>query len=152
RWWRQRLWAPRDGPWSAGTRAGCRWCWRCWKHIAACGSAATTAISTSPAACASRSRPAISPPPPRRSPRWATPPWPADAVYFGEVSLSGAIRPVAQAAARLKEAAKLGFAGAFVPEAAKGDAGLRAQEIGTLATLVADIAARGRQAKKASAA
>src|SRR5690606_10621455 len=36
-------------------------------------------------------------------------PLPADAVYFGEVSLSGAVRPVAQSGARLKEAAKLGF-------------------------------------------
>jgi DNA repair protein RadA/Sms len=36
-------------------------------------------------------------------------PLPADAVFFGEVSLSGAIRPVAQSPARLKEAAKLGF-------------------------------------------
>src|SRR5204863_987442 len=43
---------------------------------------------------------------------------PADAVFFGEVSLSGAVRPVSQAAARLKEAAKLGFARAVVPEAA----------------------------------
>ena len=42
---------------------------------------------------------------------------PAEAVYFGEVSLSGAVRPVAQAAARLKEAAKLGFTRAFAPEA-----------------------------------
>ena len=47
---------------------------------------------------------------------------PAEAVYFGEVSLSGAVRPVAQAAARLKEAAKLGFARAFVPEAARAEA------------------------------
>ncbi|HWH48346.1 MAG TPA: DNA repair protein RadA, partial [Burkholderiales bacterium] len=31
---------------------------------------------------------------------------PAEAVYFGEVSLSGAVRPVAQATARLKEAGK----------------------------------------------
>ena len=31
-------------------------------------------------------------------------PLPADAVYFGEISLSGAVRPVAQARARLKEA------------------------------------------------
>jgi hypothetical protein len=35
-------------------------------------------------------------------------PLPSDAVYFGEISLSGTVRPVAQAAARLKEAAKLG--------------------------------------------
>ena len=44
---------------------------------------------------------------------------PAEAVYFGEVSLSGAIRPVAQTAARLKEAAKLGFTRAFAPDAAR---------------------------------
>ena len=48
---------------------------------------------------------------------------PAEAVYFGEVSLSGAIRPVAQSAARLKEAAKLGFTRAFAPDAARGEAG-----------------------------
>ena len=48
----------------------------------------------------------------------ANAPLPADAVYFGEVSLSGAVRPVAQGAARLKEAAKLGFARAVIPEAA----------------------------------
>src|SRR5881296_2204800 len=46
-------------------------------------------------------------------------PLPADAVYFGEISLSGAVRPVAQAAARLKEAGKLGFTRAFAPEAAR---------------------------------
>ena len=51
----------------------------------------------------------------------ANAPLPADAVYFGEVSLSGAVRPVAQAAARLKEAQKLGFARAILPEAARGD-------------------------------
>ena len=49
-------------------------------------------------------------------------PLPADAVYFGEVSLSGMVRPVAQAAARLKEAQKLGFARAFVPETSRGEA------------------------------
>ena len=72
---------------------------------------------------------------------------PADAVYFGEVSLSGAIRPVAQAASRLKEAAKLGFTRAVVPDAAKseaGDPGLKASFVGNLTTLVADIAALGK--------
>jgi DNA repair protein RadA/Sms len=34
---------------------------------------------------------------------------PADCVYFGEISLSGAVRPVAHAQQRLKEAEKLGF-------------------------------------------
>src|SRR4249919_3762279 len=73
---------------------------------------------------------------------------PADAVYFGEVSLSGAIRPVAQAAARLKEAQKLGFARAILPDAGRaegtGEAGLSLESVGSLASLVADIAAQGK--------
>jgi DNA repair protein RadA/Sms len=40
---------------------------------------------------------------------------PPDAVFFGEISLSGALRPVSQAEARLREAAKLGFAAAHAP-------------------------------------
>ena len=77
-------------------------------------------------------------------------PLPADAVYFGEISLSGAVRPVAQTSARLKEAAKLGFGRAVLPEIARGDAGgdagLVAQQRWRFATsLVADIAARARQ-------
>jgi DNA repair protein RadA/Sms len=74
-------------------------------------------------------------------------PLPADAVYFGEISLSGAIRPVAQTAARLKEAKKLGFGRAIIPEAARAEAvsepGLQLQPVGGLATLVTDIAQRG---------
>jgi DNA repair protein RadA/Sms len=72
-------------------------------------------------------------------------PLPADAVYFGEVSLSGAVRPVPQTAARLKEAQKLGFARAIVPEAASPEApdGFSLVPIGMLATLVADIARDG---------
>jgi DNA repair protein RadA/Sms len=76
----------------------------------------------------------------------ANAPLPADAVYFGEVSLSGAVRPVAQGAARLKEAAKLGFARAVVPEAARteaSDGSLKLTDVGSLSALVADIAARG---------
>ena len=34
---------------------------------------------------------------------------PRESVYFGEVSLSGAVRPVAQTATRLREAERLGF-------------------------------------------
>jgi DNA repair protein RadA/Sms len=70
---------------------------------------------------------------------------PADAVYFGEASLSGAVRPVAQTATRLKEAQKLGFGRAVVPEAARSDApdGFTVSPIGTLADLVADIARDG---------
>jgi DNA repair protein RadA/Sms len=76
---------------------------------------------------------------------------PADAVYFGEVSLSGAIRPVAQGPARLKEAAKLGFTQGVVPEAARaeaGEPGLNVRDIASLANLVADIAARSNHAGK----
>ncbi|MEO1563618.1 MAG: DNA repair protein RadA [Pseudomonadota bacterium] len=40
---------------------------------------------------------------------------PADAVVFGELSLSGGVRSVSQPEARLKEAEKLGFSKAFVP-------------------------------------
>jgi DNA repair protein RadA/Sms len=77
-------------------------------------------------------------------------PLPADAVYFGEVSLSGAVRPVAQTAARLKEAQKLGFARATVPDAARAEApqGFTLSTLGTLANLVADIARDGVPALK----
>jgi DNA repair protein RadA/Sms len=77
----------------------------------------------------------------------ANAPLPADAVYFGEISLSGAVRPVPQAAARLKEAAKLGFSRAVVPAAARGEGaaepGLVLSHVESLTSLVADIAARG---------
>lgn len=39
----------------------------------------------------------------------------AERVYFGEISLSGAVRPAVGSAARLKEAMKLGFRSATVP-------------------------------------
>ena len=42
-------------------------------------------------------------------------PVPQRAVVFGEVGLSGEVRPVAQTEARLKEAAKLGFEKALLP-------------------------------------
>ncbi|MDX2289612.1 MAG: DNA repair protein RadA [Hyphomicrobiaceae bacterium] len=48
-------------------------------------------------------------------------PLPADTVYFGEISLSGAIRPAAHSAARIKEAAKLGFAAAVLPAHGEAD-------------------------------
>jgi DNA repair protein RadA/Sms len=74
-------------------------------------------------------------------------PLPADAVYFGEVSLSGAVRPVSQMSARLKEAAKLGFARAVLPEMSRGDgasdAGLILHSVGSLVSLVSEIAAKG---------
>ncbi|MEZ5781897.1 MAG: DNA repair protein RadA [Rhizobiaceae bacterium] len=74
---------------------------------------------------------------------------PADCVYFGEISLSGAVRPVAHAQQRLKEAEKLGFAQAVMPvgpeEMTAGIAG-KSYQPSTLADLVARIAGsrRGR--------
>jgi DNA repair protein RadA/Sms len=80
----------------------------------------------------------------------ANAPLPPDAVYFGEISLSGAVRPVAQAAARLKEAKKLGFGRAVIPEAARseGDSSLTLEAVGALSKLVADIAARGTRVQR----
>jgi DNA repair protein RadA/Sms len=46
-------------------------------------------------------------------------PLPQDCVVFGEVSLSGDVRPVSRMEGRLKEAAKLGFGRAFGPAAAR---------------------------------
>lgn len=43
-------------------------------------------------------------------------PVPAEAVVFGEIGLSGEVRRVAQPALRLKEAAKLGFTQAIMPQ------------------------------------
>lgn len=43
---------------------------------------------------------------------------PEDCVAFGEIALSGDVRPVSRADARLKEAEKLGFSQAFVPRPA----------------------------------
>ena len=45
-------------------------------------------------------------------------PVPESALTFGEIGLSGEVRPVGQRELRLKEAAKLGFARAFTPPAA----------------------------------
>jgi DNA repair protein RadA/Sms len=70
-----------------------------------------------------------------------------DIVYFGEVGLSGEVRQVAQAEARLKEAGKLGFAAACLPrrvaatrKALSAPEGLRLEEIGHLSDLVAQLA------------
>jgi DNA repair protein RadA/Sms len=68
-------------------------------------------------------------------------PVPADTVIFGEIGLSGRVRPVAHADARLKEAAKLGFAAAWVPvrpttRAPRASDGLKSVPIGHLSQLV----------------
>jgi DNA repair protein RadA/Sms len=66
---------------------------------------------------------------------------PEDSVYFGEVSLTGAVRAVGHMDQRLKEAAKLGFARAVVPETAgagrRDTAGLQLLPLSELSELVA---------------
>ncbi len=47
-------------------------------------------------------------------------PVPPDTTVFGEIGLSGEVRPVSQANVRLKEASKLGFTRAFTPEIRRG--------------------------------
>ena len=69
-------------------------------------------------------------------------PVPEGTVAFGEVGLSGEVRPVSQSELRLKEAAKLGFARAFTPPATgRRRAPLLVSEIGHLEGLVELLAA-----------
>jgi DNA repair protein RadA/Sms len=69
-------------------------------------------------------------------------PVPAEAVVFGEIALSGDVRPVGHTEARLKEAAKLGFTSAWMPHRrekrreANVAAGLETAPIGHLSELV----------------
>ncbi|MDP5327283.1 MAG: DNA repair protein RadA, partial [Paracoccaceae bacterium] len=66
-------------------------------------------------------------------------PLPPDMVVFGELSLSGALRPVSQTENRLKEAQKLGFNRAVVPGRSKLGkvAGVDVIELADLAGFVA---------------
>ncbi|HTX48641.1 MAG TPA: DNA repair protein RadA [Caulobacteraceae bacterium] len=60
---------------------------------------------------------------------------PQDCVVFGEISLSGDVRPVSRTETRLKEASKLGFSRALAP--AGGDsAGVRVESVARLADAV----------------
>ena len=62
-------------------------------------------------------------------------------VVFGEISLSGAVRPVAQAGVRLKEAEKLGFQSALGPKAGKADMpkNMHLKQIDDLGALIAAL-------------
>jgi DNA repair protein RadA/Sms len=66
---------------------------------------------------------------------------PPEAVIFGEISLSGALRPVVQTENRLKEAQKLGFTSAITPKQAKplGITGLSLSETSNLAAFVEEV-------------
>ncbi|AZQ68545.1 DNA repair protein RadA [Silicimonas algicola] len=72
-------------------------------------------------------------------------PLPQRTVVFGEISLSGGLRPVGQTETRLKEAAKLGFEAAILPERSKAGtvAGVRVQQMPDLAALVGDVFGAG---------
>ncbi len=64
---------------------------------------------------------------------------PHDCVFFGEIGLSGTVRSVGQADARLKEAQKLGFKRAFVPPGISGPKGLELTPIPSVAALIAQL-------------
>ncbi|SDI53914.1 DNA repair protein RadA [Aliiruegeria lutimaris] len=70
---------------------------------------------------------------------------PADMVVFGEISLSGALRPVSQTENRLKEAQKLGFSQATLPERSAGSIpkGVMVCQMNDLATFVGEIFGAG---------
>jgi DNA repair protein RadA/Sms len=80
-------------------------------------------------------------------------PVPPDAVVFGEIGLAGEVRAVSQGDARLKEAAKLGFARAFVPSGRRrgkpGDGAITVVAIDDLGSLVAQLSG-GRSGARAS--
>jgi DNA repair protein RadA/Sms len=70
-------------------------------------------------------------------------PLPTDAIAFGEVALSGELRPVAHGAMRTREAAKLGFTRALVPSSMAGDtAALGLSGFRTLGELVDHLLGR----------
>ena len=70
-------------------------------------------------------------------------PLPANSVLFGEIALSGDLRPVAHAALRLREAAKLGFDRAIIPPMAAGDSAMSLETHARLGSVVDRLLARG---------
>ena len=70
---------------------------------------------------------------------------PKDTAVFGEIGLSGALRPVSQTENRLKEAQKLGFTQAIVPKGGKpiSASGIGVQAFGDLSQCVGDLFGAG---------
>ncbi|MDJ0638469.1 MAG: DNA repair protein RadA [Paracoccaceae bacterium] len=70
---------------------------------------------------------------------------PRRTVVFGEISLSGSVRPVGQTETRLREAQKLGFESAILPERSKlgQTAGLQVQKMPDLAALAGTVFGAG---------
>ena len=66
-------------------------------------------------------------------------PLPQDCVVFGEISLSGEVRPVGRTESRLREAAKLGFGRALAPAGAGEGSGVKLAGAARLADAVRRI-------------
>ncbi|AJE48120.1 DNA repair protein RadA [Celeribacter indicus] len=70
---------------------------------------------------------------------------PKDCVVFGELSLSGSLRPVGQTENRLKEAKKLGFSSAIMPARSKAGekSGVDIRQMGDLIGFVGEVFGAG---------
>ena len=70
---------------------------------------------------------------------------PEGAVVFGEISLSGALRPAPQTENRLKEAQKLGFTTALAPSGGKAieTSGIKVQQMQDLTSFVGEVFGAG---------
>lgn len=70
---------------------------------------------------------------------------PPKCVVFGEISLSGALRPVGQTENRLKEAQKLGFTSAIAPSGGKASTakGMRLRQMADLSGFLGEIFGAG---------
>jgi DNA repair protein RadA/Sms len=70
---------------------------------------------------------------------------PPDMVLFGEISLSGALRPASQTENRLKEASKLGFSQATLPSRSKlgPSEGMRVRQMPDLTAFVGEMFGAG---------
>ena len=69
-------------------------------------------------------------------------PVPQDSIVMGEIALSGEVRPIAHAALRIKEAAKLGFESAWVPSGTEASSSLKLERYVNLRQLVDRIMGR----------
>ena len=74
---------------------------------------------------------------------------PRDCVFFGEISLSGDVRPASQPELRLKEAAKLGFTTAIVPMGTKAEnAGLNLRFVKDVSEVASFAGASEQRARR----
>ena len=70
-----------------------------------------------------------------------------DTVWFGEIALTGEVRPVAHGDARLREAGKLGFGAAVMPPRHRGGTGhaLRLDTVSHVGDLAGRLARSGHE-------